>query len=53
MSHEEPADPAAKTNWLPSPDGQFALIIRAYVPTQSILDGSYRFPDVERSTIAQ
>jgi hypothetical protein len=53
MSHEEPADPAAKTNWLPAPEGQFALIVRAYVPTQSILDGSYKFPDVERSIVAE
>ena len=33
MSNEEPADPVAKANWLPSPEGQFALIVRAYVPT--------------------
>jgi hypothetical protein len=31
---------------LPAPEGQFALIIRAYVPEQPILDDSYRFPDV-------
>jgi hypothetical protein len=49
IAHEEPADPVAKANWLPAPEGQFALIIRAYVPTEPILDGSYRFPDVKRS----
>jgi hypothetical protein len=48
MSHEEPTDAVTKTNWLPAPEGQFALIIRAYVPTEPILDGSYKFPDVER-----
>lgn len=33
---------------LPAPEGQFALIIRAQVPEQPILDDSYRFPDVSR-----
>jgi hypothetical protein len=46
LAHEEPADAAARANWLPAPEGQFALIIRAYVPTQPILDGDYKFPDV-------
>jgi hypothetical protein len=48
LSHDEPADATAKANWLPAPEGQFALIIRAYVPEQSILDDSYKFPNVER-----
>jgi hypothetical protein len=48
MSREEPADAAAKANWLPAPEGQFALIVRAYVPEQAILDDSYKFPNVER-----
>ena len=48
MSHEQPADTEARANWLPAPEGQFALIVRAYVPTQAILDGSYKLPNVER-----
>jgi hypothetical protein len=48
LSHDEPADPIAKANWLPTPEGQFALIVRAYVPTQPILDGAYKLPNVER-----
>jgi len=48
MSATEPADAAAKANWLPASAGQFALIIRAYVPGQAILDDSYKFPNVER-----
>src|SRR5262245_40165510 len=32
LSHDEPTDSVAKTNWLPSPEGQFALIVRTYVP---------------------
>jgi hypothetical protein len=48
MSHEEPVGSDARTNWLPSPEDQFALIIRAYVPTQALLGGSYKLPNVER-----
>jgi hypothetical protein len=47
-SHDEPADPITKANWLPTPEGQFALIVRAYVPMQPILDGAYKLPNVER-----
>ena len=32
LSHAEPTDADTKSNWLPAPEGQFALIIRAYVP---------------------
>jgi len=49
MSKDEPADPTAKANWLPAPEGQFALIIRAYVPTQPVLDGIHKLPNVERA----
>lgn len=48
MSQEEPSDPVAKANWLPAPEGQFALIVRAYVPSKPLLDGSYKLPNVER-----
>ncbi len=49
MSHEQPAEAEARANWLPAPDGQFALIVRAYVPTQSVLDDTYKLPNVERT----
>ena len=52
ISHTQPDDEAARANWLPAPDGQFALIVRTYVPTQPILDGSYKLPDVEREGIS-
>lgn len=48
ISHAEPTDAIARSNWLPAPEGQFALIVRAYVPTQPVLDGSYKLPNVER-----
>ena len=48
LSHEPPADADARTNWLPAPNGQFALIVRAYVPTPALLNGSYKLPNVAR-----
>jgi hypothetical protein len=48
ISHSPPADAVARSNWLPAPEGQFALIVRAYVPMQPVLDGSYKLPNMER-----
>ena len=48
ISHEQPAGAVAQANWLPAPEGQFALIVRTYVPTQPILDGGYKLPNVQR-----
>lgn len=33
-----PADEAQRANWLPAPDADFSLFLRAYWPEQSILD---------------
>jgi hypothetical protein len=49
LSHREPEGKEAKANWLPAPDGQFALLVRTYVPTAALLDGSYRLPDVVKA----
>jgi hypothetical protein len=48
MSQAQPDDAVARTNWLPAPDGQFALLVRAYVPTPPVLEGSYTLPNIER-----
>ncbi|MDM0001873.1 DUF1254 domain-containing protein [Variovorax sp. J22P240] len=48
LSHQPPADKSAQANWLPAPEGQFALIVRTYVPLQPLLDGSYKLPNVQR-----
>ncbi len=48
LSHEKPADKNSEANWLPAPEGQFALIVRTYVPTAPLLDGSYKLPNVEK-----
>jgi hypothetical protein len=49
LSREQPDDAEARANWLPAPEGQFSLIVRAYVPTQVILDGTYKLPEVQRA----
>jgi hypothetical protein len=48
ISRAAPKDSMGRANWLPAPEGQFALIVRAYVPTQPVLAGTYKLPDVER-----
>lgn len=49
LSSTEPTHSEAKANWLPAPNDQFALIVRTYVPTGEILNGTYKLPNVERS----
>lgn len=51
MSHEVPDESKAQANWLPAPEGPFALIMRAYVPDESLLEGSYILPDVVRKIL--
>jgi hypothetical protein len=46
VSHREPAGPTS--NWLPAPQAPFYLILRLYHPQQRLLEGRYRFPEVER-----
>ena len=49
MQHGSPgAD--KESNWLPAPEGNFRPVIRAYQPGPAILDGSYTFPKVKRTT---
>ncbi|MBK6613877.1 DUF1254 domain-containing protein [Ottowia sp.] len=46
MSRTAPAD--ANANWLPAPaEGNFVLILRAYLPKPALLSGSYVLPPVQ------
>jgi hypothetical protein len=36
-----------ETNWLPAPDGDFILMLRAYQPGPSVLNGEYQVPPVQ------
>ncbi|WP_083975146.1 DUF1254 domain-containing protein [Kitasatospora mediocidica] len=44
VSHRQPVDPARAANWLPAPDGPFALVIRVYGPDPAVTDGSWSLP---------
>jgi hypothetical protein len=48
LSHEPPKAKKDQANWLPAPEGQFALCLRTYVPTEPLLDGRYELPDVKK-----
>jgi hypothetical protein len=42
-------DPADDTvNWLPAPKGRFRPVLRSYMPTGAVLDGTYALPPVRR-----
>jgi hypothetical protein len=45
----EPTDPVGKANWLPAPAAGFALCLRTYTPSEALLDGSYKLPNVVRA----
>lgn len=49
LSSKEPTGADARANWLPAPNDQFALIVRTYVPTESLLNSTYKLPNVERA----
>jgi len=44
---DAPTD-AAQSNWLPTPQGPFNLLLRLYLPKGAALDGSYRLPTIAR-----
>jgi len=36
-----------KNNWLPAPDGLFRMLLRTYIPSKAIVNGSYAPPPVQ------
>ncbi|MCI2956626.1 DUF1254 domain-containing protein [Agromyces atrinae] len=49
LSHDEPTDADARANWLPAPAAPFRPMIRLYSPRESVLDGTYRLPAIEKA----
>ena len=45
LQHAPPAD---ASNWLPTPDGPFAIVLRAYLPSEAMRDGSAPLPTLQR-----
>lgn len=48
ISHTEPADEAARANWLPAPAGDFRPVLRMYEPGPAVLDGTYQVAAITR-----
>lgn len=46
IQHKRPDDPAQEANWLPSPEGAFTVIVRAYGGDSTIASGAYRLPSM-------
>jgi hypothetical protein len=45
--HIQNAAPAGnESNWLPAPSGNFILWLRVYLPSQTVLDGTYKVSPV-------
>ena len=48
LGSAEPPNEICKANWLPAPEGGFALCLRNYSPKDALMDGSYKPPNVVR-----
>ena len=48
LQAREPADPVARANWLPAPDGPFNLTLRAYWPSEALRRWAVPLPRLER-----
>ena len=46
VSHSNPG-PAKQPNWLPAPDGTFYTVLRLYLPDESVLNGSWKRPQLQ------
>ena len=46
VSHENPGR-AKQQNWLPAPDGPFYGVFRVYLPGDSVLDGTWKKPQMQ------
>jgi hypothetical protein len=47
LQHDRP-EAGRETNWLPAPAGPMRLVLRAYEPAESLIDGSWQAPAVKR-----
>ncbi|WP_308799643.1 DUF1254 domain-containing protein [Agromyces silvae] len=48
IARDEPTESVARSNWLPAPDAAFRLVFRLYTPGETILDGTWSYPQVRR-----
>ena len=48
LQHNEPTDATAKANLLPTPEGDLRPLMRIYLPKESVLDGTYQLPPIQK-----
>jgi Uncharacterized conserved protein len=48
LQHESPGE-SKESNWLPTPDGEFKLTMRIYIPLPEGLDPLYCPPPVQKA----
>ena len=53
MQRDEPTDPEAAANWLPTPAGPFRPLLRVYKPGDEIFDGRYELPPIRRLSVGR
>lgn len=47
ISHDPPASPEAKANWLPAPNAPYSLVTRIYGPKPDLLNGTWKLPPLQ------
>ena len=52
LCHESPGIDK-EANWLPAPNGNFSIWLRAYWPDQAVLDGTWKPPMIARTNQAE
>ena len=50
LAKRERPDGQHAANWLPTPSGRMRLVLRAYEPEDSLIEGRYRAPGVQRNS---
>ena len=50
LSHDNPG-PAKQSNWLPAPNGPFYSILRVYMPGDSVIDGTWKKPQLQPASM--
>jgi hypothetical protein len=48
VQSQAPTDEGQRANWLPAPEGDFSLYVRAYWPKTAVTDGSWTPPPVKK-----
>ncbi len=46
LSHDNPG-PVKQSNWLPAPNGPFYAVLRDYLPGESVVDGTWKKPQMQ------